>query len=415
MTNAEHLTQSIKLSFSPYQKFVVGILAFLQFTVILDFMIISPLGAIVMPALQISTHEFGLAVSAYAFSAAISGIAAAGFADRFDRKRLLLFFYGGFILGTALCAVAPTYHFLLGARVVTGLFGGVIGSVVLAIAADLFPLEMRGRVMGFVQTAFAGAQVLGLPAGIYLAGLWTWHSPFVAIIAIAVPASLVIALYMKPVAGHLKAKQEHSAWRHLARTIFEPKYTPAFVGIMALTTGGYMIMPFLSTFIVNNIGIPLRNLPTIYLVTGLCTVFVGPMVGKASDRFGKFRTFLFGTVVTLIMIAVYTNLGPTSLLTVIIVNALLFAGIFSRLIPAQALFSSVPEATQRGSFNAIMASLQQFSGGIASAFAGLILVQNSAGQLQHFDWMGYIVMATALLSLALIYLVHRAVPEGLAS
>jgi predicted MFS family arabinose efflux permease len=401
----------IKLTLSSYQKFVVGILAFLQFTIILDFLIISPLGAIVMPALHISTHEFGWAVSSYAFSATISGIAAAGFADRFDRKRLLLFFYGGFIFGTALCAVAPTYHFLLAARVVTGLFGGVIGSVVLAIAADLFPLEMRGRVMGIVQTAFAGAQVLGLPVGIYLANLWNWHLPFVAIIAISAPASLVIMVYMSPVVGHLKLKQEHSAWRHLARTVFEPKYTPAFVGIMALTTGGYMIMPFLSTFIVNNVGIPLRNLPTIYLVTGLCTVFVGPLVGKASDRFGKFRTFLFGTVVTLIMIAVYTNLGPTSLLTVIVVNALLFVGIFSRMIPAQALFSAVPEATKRGSFNAIMASLQQFSGGIASAFAGLILVQNSTGQLQHFDWMGYIVMATALLSLALIYLIHRAVRE----
>jgi predicted MFS family arabinose efflux permease len=407
--------QPVKLKFSPYQKFVVAILAFLQFTIILDFMIISPLGAIVMPALDIGTHEFGWAVSAYAFSAAISGVSAAGFADRFDRKQLLLFFYGGFIVGTALCAVAPTYYFLLAARVVTGLFGGVIGSVVLAIAADLFPLEMRGRVMGFVQTAFAGAQVLGLPVGIYLAGLWNWHTPFVAIIAIAVPASLVIALYMKPVVEHLKSKQEHSAWLHLARTLFEPKYAPAFVGIMALTTGGYMIMPFLSTFIVNNIGLPLRDLPTVYLVTGLCTVFTGPLVGKASDRFGKFRTFLFGTVVFLIMIAIYTDLGPTSLVGVIIVNALLFVGIFSRMIPAQALFSAVPEPTKRGSFNAIMASLQQLSGGIASVFAGLIIVQNSSGQLQHFDWMGYIVMASALLSLALIYIIHRAVPERLAS
>lgn len=407
--------EPVKLKFSPYQKFVVAILAFLQFTIILDFMIISPLGAIVMPALNISTHEFGWAVSAYAFSAAISGVSAAGFADRFDRKRLLLFFYGGFVVGTALCAVAPTYHFLLAARVVTGLFGGVIGSVVLAIAADLFPLEMRGRVMGFVQTAFAGAQVLGLPVGIYLAGLWNWHSPFFAIIAIAVPAGLVIALYMKPVVAHLKSKQEHGAWRHLARTLFEPKYAPAFVGIMALTTGGYMIMPFLSTFIVNNIGLPLRDLPTVYLVTGLFTVFTGPSVGKASDRFGKFRTFLFGTVVFLIMIAIYTDLGPTSLVGVITVNVLLSVGIFSRMIPAQALFSAVPEPTKRGSFNAIMASLQQLSGGIASAFAGLIIVQNSAGQLQHFDWMGYIVMATALLSLALIYLIHRAVPERSAS
>src|ERR1700722_14267478 len=261
----------LKFTFSRYQKFVVGILAFLQLTIILDFMIISPLGAIVMPALHISTNEFGWAVSSYAFSAAISGIAAAGFAARFDRKRLLLFFYGGFIVGTAACAAAPTYHFLLAARVVTGLFGGVIGSVVLAIATDLFPLEMRGRVMGVVQTAFAGAQVLGLPVGIYLANLWNWHLTFAAIVAIAVSARLVIMVYMRPVVGHLKLKQEHSAWGHLARTLFEPKYTPAFVGIMALTTGGYIIMPFLSTFIVNNIGIPLHNLPTIYLVTGLCT------------------------------------------------------------------------------------------------------------------------------------------------
>jgi predicted MFS family arabinose efflux permease len=399
------------LAFSPYQKLVVGILAFLQFTIILDFQIVSPLGAIVMPALHISTREFGLAVSSYAFSAAISGIAAAGFADRFDRKRLLLFFYGGFIFGTALCAVAPTYHFLLAARVVTGLFGGVVGSVVLAIATDLFPLEMRGRVMGFVQTAFAGAQVLGLPAGVYLAGLWNWHISFVAIIAVAVPVTLVTMRYMRPVAGHLKLKQERSPWRHLARTLFEPKYTLAFVATMALTTGGYMIMPFLSTFIVNNIGLSLRNLPTIYLVTGLCTVITGPLIGKASDKFGKFRTFLFGTAVTLVMLAVYTNLGPSSLAAVIVVNALLFVGIFSRIIPSQALFSAVPEVTKRGSFNSIMASLQQFSGGIASVFAGLIIVQNSTGQLQHFNWLGYIVMATALLALALIYFIHRAVAE----
>jgi predicted MFS family arabinose efflux permease len=413
MNAITNIPPPINLAFSPYQKLVVGILALLQFTIILDFQIVSPLGAIVMPALHISTREFGLAVSSYAFSAAVSGIAAAGFADRFDRKRLLLFFYGGFIFGTALCAVAPTYHFLLAARVVTGLFGGVVGSVVLAIATDLFPLEMRGRVMGFVQTAFAGAQVLGLPAGVYLAGLWNWHISFVAIIAVAVPVSLAIMRYMQPVAGHLQLKQEHSPWRHLARTLFEPKYTLAFVATMALTTGGYMIMPFLSTFIVNNIGLSLRNLPTIYLVTGLCTVVTGPLIGKASDKFGKFRTFLFGTAVTLIMLAVYTNLGPSSLAAVIVVNALLFVGIFSRIIPSQALFSAVPEVTKRGSFNSIMASVQQFSGGIASVFAGLIIVQNSTGQLQHFNWLGYIVMATALLALALIYFIHRAIAERL--
>src|SRR5579872_6072329 len=156
-----------RIKFTGYQKLVIAILAFLQFTVILDFMIISPLGAIVMPTLHINPQQFGFAVSSYAFSAGVSGFLAAGFADRFDRKRLLLFFYCGFMLGTLLCALANTYPLLLLARIVTGLFGGVIGSVALAIATDLFPLEVRGRVMGFIQTAFAASQILGLPAGLF--------------------------------------------------------------------------------------------------------------------------------------------------------------------------------------------------------------------------------------------------------
>jgi predicted MFS family arabinose efflux permease len=200
----------------------------------------------------------------------------------------------------------------------------------------------------------------------------------------------------------------------LARTVFEPKYTIAFATTALLTTGGYMLMPFGSAFIVNNLGLSFANLPTIYLVSGLCTVFTGPLIGKASDRFGKFPTFFFGTVVTVIMVAVWTNLGPVSLTTVIIINVLMFVGIFSRMIPSQALISAIPAVTKRGSFNAISASLQQFSGGIASVIGGMIIVRGSAGQLQHFNWLGYIVMATALLALILMYFIHKQVPERLA-
>src|ERR1700744_983311 len=194
--------------FSHYQTLLVALLALVQFTIILDFTIMSPLGAIIMPSLGITATQFGVAVSAYAFSAGISGILAAGFADRFDRKRLLLFFYIGFLLGTLLCALAQTYPMLLLARIVTGLFGGVIGSVVLAITTDLFPLEMRGRVMGFLGSAFAASQVLGLPAGLFFANHWDWHAPFLAILAVAVPVGLVIVFGMKPVAAHLALKQE---------------------------------------------------------------------------------------------------------------------------------------------------------------------------------------------------------------
>jgi predicted MFS family arabinose efflux permease len=161
--------------FSSYQKLVVALLAFLQFTIVLDFTILSPMGPILMPQLGISARQFGLVVSAYAFSAGIAGILAAGFADKFDRKRLLLLFYAGFLVGTFLCGIAPNYPFLLGARVVAGLFGGVIGSISFAIVADLFPLQVRGRVMGTIQSAFAASQVMGIPIGLFLASHFGWR------------------------------------------------------------------------------------------------------------------------------------------------------------------------------------------------------------------------------------------------
>src|SRR5471030_323970 len=185
--------------FTPYQVFVIAILSLLQFTVILDFMVLSPLGAILIDKLHVTTSQFGLVVSAYAFSAGASGLLTAGFADKFDRKKLLLFFYAGFIVGTALCGIAIDYHFLLAARIVTGIFGGVIGSISMAITADLFPLEMRGRVMGIIQTAFAASQVLGLPMGLYLSNHWSWHAPFLMIAGIGAAAGVVIAVGLKPI------------------------------------------------------------------------------------------------------------------------------------------------------------------------------------------------------------------------
>jgi len=400
-----------RLRFTGYQKFVVAVLAFLQFTIILDFMIISPLGAMMMPTLSISPQQFGLVVSSYAFSAGASGLLAAGFADRFDRKRLLLFFYAGFVLGTLLCGLAQTYATLLMARIVTGLFGGVIRSVVLAIATDLFPLEMRGRVMGFIQTAFAASQVLGLPAGLFFANHWDWHAPFLAIIAVAVPAGVLIMLFMKPVSAHLTLKQERSPFQHLAHTVAEPRYRLAFILMMLLPTGGFMLMPFGTAYMTGNIGLPLTALPMIYLVTGLCTAFVGPVIGKASDSFGKFNIFFFGSIVTVIMVAIWTNLGPSPLWVVILVNVVLFIGIFSRVIPSQALMSAIPEVTRRGAFNAISASLQQFAGGVSAAIAGAVIVEAPGGALSHFDWLGAIVIAVALVSVALMYFVHKQVPE----
>jgi len=401
--------QELERGFSRYQSFLVALLAFVQFTIILDFIIMSPLGAILMPALDITAAQFGVAVSAYAFSAGISGVLAAGFADKFDRKRLLLFFYVGFTAGTMLCALAPNYHLLLLGRIVTGLFGGVVGSVVLAIITDLFPLHLRGRVMGFVQTAFAASQVLGIPVGLFLANRWNWHVSFGAIVIIAIIVILSVLLLMRPVNEHLKLKQDRNAFAHLVATVTEPSYTLAFGVTTLLATGGFMLMPFGSAFTVHNLGIDIEHLPTIYLVSGLFSIFTGPLVGRLSDAIGKFPTFVFGTAMSIVMVLIYTHLGLTTLTVAIVVNVLMFVGIFSRMIPSQALISAIPAAHQRGSFSAISASVQQLSGGLGSVLAAAIITQNADGSLSHFDRIGYVVVGTSLVALTAMYFVQKQV------
>jgi predicted MFS family arabinose efflux permease len=396
-------------TFSGYQKLVVGMLAFLQFAVILDFMLMAPLGAVILPALSISPAQFGTVVSAYAFAAGVSGLLTAGFADRFDRKKLLLFFYGGFILGTLWCGLAQSFPSLLAARIVTGLFGGVIGSVVLAIATDLFAPQMRGRVMGFIQTAFAASQILGIPIGIYLSNRWNWHVPFLALAALGAAGGVLIAWRMKPVAEHLKEPQQHSAFVHLRQTVTEPRYLLSFVSVLFLATGGFMLMPFSSAFTVNNLGISLHDLPIVYLVTGVATIFVGPLVGKAADAFGNLRVFFIGTALTIVMVLIYTHLGVSSLTVVTAINVVLFIGIFSRMIPFQALMSQVPAVTQRGSFNAINASLSQLAGGVASVVAGHIVQQGADGRLHHYGVAGYVVVATSLLACVLLWRIQKGI------
>lgn len=401
-------------AFTPYQKFVIALLVFIQFTIILDFMIISPLGAVIMPALSISPSQFGLVVSVYAFSAGISGFLTAGFADRYDRKKLLLFFYAGFILATLFCGLAPTYPLLLAARTMTGIFGGVLGSIVMAIAADLFPFSMRGRVMGLLQTAFAASQILGLPAGIFFSNHWGWHAPFLMIVGVASLVGIFAFRKMEPVAEHLKLQVDRHPLHHLLQTMTTPTYLVGFASTALLSIGGFMMMPFSSAFTVNNLGIPIGKLPMIYLITGIASMAIGPIVGRLSDRFGKFHTFLFGAVLSSVVVVYYTNLEVTPLWAVILVNSFLFLGIFSRMIPAQALVSALPDPESRGAYMSVGSSLQQMAGGVGSIVAGSIIVQEASGRIEHFDRLGFVMVGTAAFSVVGMFFVNRMVKRKMA-
>ncbi|MCC6837563.1 MAG: MFS transporter [Bacteroidia bacterium] len=395
--------------FTGYQAFIVAIIAILQFTIVLDFMVLSPLGAILMPELKIGPSEFGLVVSAYAFSAGASGLLAAGFADKFDRKKLLLFFYTGFIIGTLFCALAPTYQLLMAARIITGLFGGVIGSISLAIITDIFAMHLRGRVMGFVQMAFGVSQVLGIPIGLWLANNYGWHSPFMLIVIFSIVVGVVLLLFMKPINEHLKMKSYKNAFLHLWHTVSNTDYLKGFLGTVLLATGGFMLMPFSSAFCTFNLKISIEELPILYGVTGIFTIIAGPLMGRLSDKIGKYKVFLIGTIISMVMVIIYTQLGVTPLWMLIVVNVILFIGITSRIISASALMTAVPAPQDRGAYMSVNASIQQFSGGIASGIAGLIVVQTPSGVLDHFDTLGYVVFVSMIAAAGFMYVVNKMV------
>jgi predicted MFS family arabinose efflux permease len=395
--------------FTRYQIFVIAILAILQFTLVLDFMVLSPLGPILLDKLTITTKQFGWVVSAYAFSAGASGLLTAGFADKFDRKKLLLFFYTGFTVGTLLCALANDYYFLLMARIVTGLFGGVIGSISFAIITDLFKMEVRGRVMGFVQMAFATSQVMGLPIGLFLANEFGWHAPFFMIVGLCLIVGVAIVIHLKPITEHLKLRNDHNAFVHLGHTVSNRNYLKAFAATTLLATGGFMLMPFGSTFGVHNLGISLDQLPLLYVITGVCSMIAGPLVGKYSDVIGKYRVFVIGSVIGMIMVLIYCNLGLTPLWMIIVLNVILFIGISSRMISASALMTAIPEPKDRGAFMSINSSVQQISGGIASVVAGLIVIQTPSGYLERYDILGYVVTGAMLITVFMMYIIDSQV------
>ena len=401
-----------KPTFSKYEIFIISILSILQFTIILDFMVLNPLGAQLLVELNIKPVQFGLVVSAYAFSAGASGLLAAGFADKFDRKRLLLFFYAGFILGTAFCALATNYEYLLFARIFTGVFGGVIGSITFAIITDLFKMEVRGRVMGFVQTAFAASQVLGIPIGLVLANKYGWHSPFWMIVVFSIMVYALIFLYLEPIDEHLKIQSENNPFQHLSKILTTPQYLRAFLTVVLLSTGGYMLMPLGSAFSINNLKIRLEDLPLIYGITGIFSIIAGPIMGKLSDKVGKYTIFVWASLWSMLMIGIFTQLGITPLWLAITVNVLLFIGVSTRMITSSALMTAVPKPQDRGAFMSLNSSIQQIGGGFASAAAGLIVVQTPSGFLQHYDILGYVVIASMLIVMGLMYFLNKQIQRN---
>jgi predicted MFS family arabinose efflux permease len=386
-------------------------LALTQFSVVLDFMVMSPLGDLLIKDLDINPSQFGLVVSSYAISAGVSGFLTASFADKFDRKKLLVFFYSGFIIGTLLCGLSNSYTFLVFARIVTGIFGGVISSISLAIVADLFDFNHRGRVMGFLQMGFGISQILGIPISLYMANVWDWKAPFFLIVGLAIVILVTAVLVLKPINEHVNLQRDNPL-KHLWNTMSNKQYRVGFLATAFMSLGGYLMMPWGSAYSVNNIGISQSDLPLMFMIVGVSVFAMMPMIGVLSDRINKYTVFLIASLLMVVSIVIYTQLPQVSLSILIIVNVFMMLGIMARMVPSQALTASLPEQKDRGAFMSINSSLQQLAGGVAAMIGGLIVTQkNTLSPLERFDILGYVVIAVILTNIFLTWRVYKIIRE----
>jgi predicted MFS family arabinose efflux permease len=374
-------------------------LAAIQFTHMMDFVIMMPLGPQLMRVFNISPSEFGLLVSAYTFSAAVAGFLSALFIDRFDRKHAMLGLYLGFTLGTLACALAPTFVMLLVARVVAGAFGGVLGALILAVIGDAIPEHRRGAATGKVMAAFSVASIAGVPVGLYLASISSWHAPFYLLAGLSFIVLLASFKLLPPMRGHLTNAVKQNPFLVLKEILQKRNLQWAMTLMVTLTMSGFLVVPFISPYMVANVGFSETELSYIYLFGGIATVFTSQWAGRLADKHGKHKVFIISAVLSIVPILLITNLPPVQHYVALIVSTVFFIFFGARFVPAMSLITSSVEPKLRGSFMSINSSVQQLSAGIAAFVSGLIVQEAADGKLQHFAWDGVLACLVTLIAI----------------
>jgi DHA1 family inner membrane transport protein len=380
------------------EKLFIFVLALANFTNIIDFMIMMPLGPQLMRLWQITPSEFSLVVSSYTITAGVSGFAAAFYLDEFDRKKTLMLVYAGFILGTFACAFAPNFHILLFARALTGVFGGLMGAVVLSIVGDVIPLERRATAMGYLMIAFSLATSLGVPFGLQLANWFNWQYPFIFVGSLGIIVLILIYFNIPTINKHLEKFVKRSPINVIRDVAKNSNQLIALLLMLCLIFGQFSIIPFISPYLVSSAGLSETNLPLLYLFGGIATMLASPLVGKYADKYGRAKVFSYAALFSTIPLFIITSLPVSPAYITLSITTLFFIAVTGRIIPAMAMISATAPAHQRGSFMSISSSVQQLSAGIAAFTSGLIVEKASDGTIKHYEIVGYIAVFFTLCS-----------------
>jgi MFS transporter, DHA1 family, inner membrane transport protein len=392
---------------SKKERIVIFLLASLNFTHILDFMIMMPLGNY----LNVSAIQFSILVASYSIAAFFSGLAIAMFIDKFDRKKSLLFAYVGFVIGTLACGFAPTYGLLLAARIMAGLFGGIIGAQVLSIIADMFTYERRGRAMGAVMGGFAAASILGVPISLYLTNIFkqNWHIPFILIGSLGLLFIPLIIRFIPSMTTHIQKKEaiNNSIFSVLLTVCKVPAQRSALIFSGLLMMGHFLIIPFINPYLEFNKGFSKDLTPMIYLVGGIASLLAAIYLGKLADKKGKLTVFSISVFFSLFMVLIITRMPNVPFTIVLLFFAIWFVVATGRIVTAQAMISEVVKPKQRGSFMSVNGSIQQLGSGLAALFAGSIVTTEKSGKIINYNWVGYLSIVVLLVSLIFGRIIFR--------
>jgi MFS transporter, DHA1 family, inner membrane transport protein len=376
---------------------IVSLLALVNFTHILDFMIMMPLGNLLMPKWNLNTEQFANVVAGYPIMAFISSFCAIFFADKFDRKHLLMFAYGGFLVTTFLCGQASGYYSMMTARVFTGLFGGMIGAQVMSMIADFVPYERRGQAMGILMSGFALASVIGVPLSLFLANHYAWNAPFYLIAGQGIVLFFVLWKVLPNFKSHLEVPIKlHERFQNFLH-IFKNRTQIIALGLgSCLMLGHFLIIPLINPYLVNNVGVDIKYTPFVYLFGGIATIITSNIIGKLADKFGKFPVFIIAVAFAFPFIFLVTNMPVWPLWLILLIFAFWFAVTTARSVPAQAMVTQSVTVQTRGSFMSFNSCLQSLGTGIATLVSGRLTFNDEQGVIHGYQNLGYISMIVIL-------------------
>jgi predicted MFS family arabinose efflux permease len=391
------------------ERFFLFALAGIQFTHILDFMVMMPLGPEFIRVLNINTHQFGLLLSSYTFAAAIAGVFATYFVDRFERRNLLLSLYACFILATLACAFAPDYRSLFIARAFAGAFGGILGSLVQTIVADSISFERRGKAIGIVMSAFSVSTVAGVPLSLFLSDYIPslgWRAPFIFIALISLVILYLGYRNIPQITGHLNQIHEGSRLKQILNVLVAHRHLRAFLFIALIMLTGFTVIPYIALYLTSNVGIDNSYISLVYLFGGLATLMSSRFIGHLADRYGKVKVFKVLAILSLAPILITTHLTPVPLWVVLINSTAFFVLVSGRMIPAMAIVTQMVDNKIRGTFMSLIGSVQMLASGVASVIAGVIVTIGPDGKMEHYNLVGFGAAICGLLTFYLVRYIH---------